>query len=330
MKKCIVMVVFLVIGAFFVFPDQSFAQQETPVKLKMVMFQAATAPRTMISGNLIKAINERGKGQLQIEWLGGPEVVPPFEQAMAVRRGAMDMSMLPAAFYEGLVPVGDILLLSRISAKEERERGAWDLLRGIHEKAGLFFLGRADAKNDPQFYMTLKKAVKSPADLAGLKLGLAGTHAKGFSKALGMGMASMPPSESYTALERGVVDAFSTPADTQISYGVYEGVNFAIDHPYFVCNTVFIMNLNTWNGLSERNKKLILDTYAEMEPELIKLHREMIAEYKQKMKDSGIEFIRFSPDDAKRFTDMAYKAEWERVTAQYPDVAPLLKEKFIE
>jgi hypothetical protein len=48
------------------------------------------------------------------------------------------------------------------------------------------------------------------------------------------------------------------------------------------------------------------------------------------MKDSGIKFIRFSPDDAKRFTDTAYKAEWERVTAQYPDVAPLLKAKFIE
>lgn len=330
MKKCMVMVVFIIIGTFLVVPDQSPAQQDTLVRLKMAMFMPATAHRAKLTGVLINAINERGKGRLEIQWLGGPEVVPPFEQAMAVRRGAIDMSMLPAAFYEGLVPVGDILLLSRVSVKEERERGAWDLLRSLHEKAGLFFLGRADGKNEPQFYMTLKKSIKSPDELAGLKLGLAGTHAKGFSRALGMGMASMPPSEAYTALERGVVDAFSTAPDAHISYGVYEGVKFAIDHPYFADNTVLIMSLNTWKGLSEINKKLILDTYLEMEPELIKLHREMIAENKQKMEESGIKFIRFSPDDAKRFIDTAYNAEWERVTAQYPDVAPLLKKMFIE
>jgi len=296
----------------------------------MVMFVPVSTDRAQITVKVIDEINKRAKGELVIDLLGGPEVVPPFEQGIAVKKGSVDISMLPTAFYEGMVPVGDILLLSRVTTEEERERGAWDYLGELHEKAGLAFLGRCDVLYGQHFFITLRKPAATPYDLAGRKLGLAGVHVKGFSKALGMAMISLPPPEAYTAAERGVIDAFSTKLDTQVTYGVYEAMDYCIDHPYFWCNTAYIMNLDSWNRLPNHLKDLVQDTIIDMEPVVRPLYDDLEAKYRQVMIDAGIEFIKFSPADAEWFVETAYRAEWERVTEQHPEVAPILKEMFLD
>jgi hypothetical protein len=35
-------------------------------------------------------------------------------------------------------------------------------------------------------------------------------------------------------------------------------------------------------------------------------------------RDSGVEFIKFSPDDAKWYTDLAYSSAWDDVIKKYP------------
>ena len=41
-----------------------------------------------------------------------------------------------------------------------------------------------------------------------------------------------------------------------------------------------------------------------------------------------IEIITFSPEDAKRYTDAAYKAAWEYQQKRFPDVTPKLRELY--
>ena len=303
------------------------APKGQPVELKMVMFVPSTAPRGKIIMGLVDAINEKLKGQLSIKVLGGPEVVPNAELAQAVQRGTVDVAFIHTGAYEGVVPAANMLLLSQTTPQVERDRGAWDYLRQIHAKNGLYFMWRADPSPKPQFYMTFKNQVKTLADLKGLKLGMVGTHAKGLSAALGMGMVSLPPTEAYSALERGVVDAFSTAADTQISYGVYEGVKYALDAPYFVDNTVWLMNPAKWNSLSKDVQDTLMSVYLANEQNLAKQHEDMIAASVKQMADKGIQFVKFSPDDEKKFLDTCYSSEWTRLSEAYPDDAKALKDK---
>jgi hypothetical protein len=46
------------------------------------------------------------------------------------------------------------------------------------------------------------------------------------------------------------------------------------------------------------------------------------------MQNKGMKVIKFSPEDTKWYIDLAYKAGWDEVTKQNPELAPKLK-KFL-
>ena len=53
---------------------------------------------------LTNKISEQSNGELQIKILGGPDVIPPPEQAEALRKGIIDCLMCPTEYYKGLLP----------------------------------------------------------------------------------------------------------------------------------------------------------------------------------------------------------------------------------
>src|SRR5436190_23461314 len=89
--------------------------QADEVVLKAVMFLPTNREKMKIKGGmLVDRINqlaaERAPGELKVQVLGGPEVIPSGNQPIAVRSGTVDMALTCASFYEGLVPVGDIIM----------------------------------------------------------------------------------------------------------------------------------------------------------------------------------------------------------------------------
>src|SRR5262245_60153777 len=60
----------------------------------------------------VKAVNERGKGDIQINFIGGPRAIPTFEMGNAVKTGVVDMGMSTGAFYTNVMPEADILKLA--------------------------------------------------------------------------------------------------------------------------------------------------------------------------------------------------------------------------
>src|SRR5947209_1230315 len=48
---------------------------------------------------MIKSVNAKGKGVLQMQFIGGPEVVPPTEQLAALQRGVFDLFAGAASYY---------------------------------------------------------------------------------------------------------------------------------------------------------------------------------------------------------------------------------------
>src|SRR5689334_15364889 len=61
-----------------------------PASQPMVMFQRMVADRL--------------KDKLTIRYLGGPEVVPEFQQFEAVRNGVVDVILGAGGYYDGVVP----------------------------------------------------------------------------------------------------------------------------------------------------------------------------------------------------------------------------------
>ena len=60
------------------------------VKLKLVSMLPAKHPIGKSYTGFINRLNAKLKGEFQIDWRGGPEVVPQFKQPNAVRLGSVD------------------------------------------------------------------------------------------------------------------------------------------------------------------------------------------------------------------------------------------------
>ena len=84
--------------------------------------------------SFVDKLNEAGEGVIQINVLGGPEVIGLAEQPEAVRNGVVDMAYTAASFYGGTVPERDVLVASNSNAIYARETGGMDLLNEIHQE----------------------------------------------------------------------------------------------------------------------------------------------------------------------------------------------------
>jgi len=102
-----------------------------------------------------------------------------------------------------------------------------------------------------------KKPMQTLADLQGLKMAVVtGWEAKSVA-ALGITPVSMPPTEMYTALERGVVDAASGDFNQAFIWKFYELTKYRTDNVDITVRvSPVIMNLNTYNKFPEDIKKI--------------------------------------------------------------------------
>ena len=90
----------------------SVAAAEAPVSAQEVTLKAVTsfAEKTQFSKNFerfIDKVNADGKGVVQINYIGGPRAMPPFEVGNAVRTKVVDIANVTGAFYTNLMPEAD-------------------------------------------------------------------------------------------------------------------------------------------------------------------------------------------------------------------------------
>ncbi len=284
-----------------------------PTVLKMVTFQSKAATVSFIAIEYAKRVNERAKGELKIDHIGGPEIIPMFDQPKALKAGLIDMLQTPIAFYRALLPEGGAHHISPHKAWEEREIGYYDWLVELHkEKMNAYYLGKMSS--ELPFYIWSKIPISRPQDLAGKMIISSGAHIP-FTKALGMAPVTIPLPEQYTALERGVVDMAVLKVESCAVYDMYEQLKYYIGHGFYRGNGTLTVNLDKWNKLPKHLQDLMIEVAIETE-------REFIPQFDKENKDKAwqevdaygkIESITFSPEDAKWFYDLADNCVWDNV-----------------
>lgn len=319
--------------AFAILPSTDVSAQQTPapktkapIKLSLVTFQPTGAIKTKMFLEVIRRINERAKGELVIEVKGGPEVVAGLDQPKAVQKGIIDMALTATTYYKSLVPEAYLVLFSRITSKREREVGFYELLLDLHKKNGLFYFGRAEAVDVPSFSIVSTKRVKAPSEMAKHRLGISGPHIKAFPESLGMSLLLIPLPDAYTSLERGLVDFYSTPWHTHVSFKLQEVCKYVIDHSYLAPNSVLIANLSAWEKVPKHLQDLVRNTYFEVTDEQIPEYTKLLENSRQVMRNAGVEFVKFSQADAQGFIETLYKTEIESHLKELPQHGPKLME----
>ena len=290
------------------------AAQETTLKV-VSAFAENTEYVKKLEG-MIRKVNAEGKGQLQLNFIGGPKAMPPFEVGKAVQSGVIDIGLATGAFYTNIMPEADALKLTQINMQEQRKNGAYDLINRVwNEKAGMQYLGRVI--DYTPFHLYLNKKIDKP-DLTGLKIRVTPVY-RDFFAAMGATVITTPPGEVYTALERGVVDGYGWPIQGIFDANWQEKTKYRVDPGFYSAEVSLVMNLAKWKSLTQSQRDLLMRQMiaAEAENESWKTLNDNDT---RRQAQAGIQVITFDPATSKQYVDKAYNVAWDamiKVSPQY-------------
>lgn len=266
-------------------------------------------------------LNEKSDGRIKIEYVGGPETVPPFELGEALRTGVVDMMINAAAYYADQVPEGLALSYSELTTKEENEGGAIEFLNKIHnEKLNAQLISRM---SEVGFLLHTKDPVEKIEDLKGMRIRGTPTY-RPVIEAVGAEMVSMPGGEIYTALERGVIDGYGWVSSGITDAGLHEHTSSIVGPKFFRADIVLAFNLDTWNKIPEDLQKIIYEAAYESEAKLHEIAKEYEEREAKVFEEEGIEFV----DLGEEFTKKSYEIAWKWIEENLPENGSELRELF--
>ena len=149
----------------------------------------------------------------------------------------------------------------------------------------------------PGFIFT-KKPVKSVADIKGLRIKANAENAD-IVKNLGASPVTMPVTETYDALSRGVVDGCLFPIEALQGFKIGEVVKTVLeDYPMSYMTSMYtIMNKAKWNAISPADQKAIEKINEEYIEKMGKLWIEMDNNAMKFAKGKGVTFVKVSKED---------------------------------
>jgi TRAP-type C4-dicarboxylate transport system substrate-binding protein len=292
-----------------------------------VVLRAVNAfqPGSMIAKpfeRFVEHVNKEGKGLVQIDLIGGPSAIPPFEIGNAVSSGVVDMAYVTSAFYPNLLPEGAAIKLTERPMSELRENGGWELLNELHnKKMNVWYLARSG--EGVPFHLYVNKPVEK-ADLSGLTLRVTPVYRSFFEK-LGANAIQTPPSEVYTTLERGVADGYGWPIQGILDLGWHEVTKARVDPGFYQSDVNALVNLDKWNSLTDEQRAFL----TEMGLWLEGLNAENAAineAEKKKQADAGMVVYELTGAEREKWINQARESGWAEVQEVAPESAARLRE----
>jgi TRAP-type C4-dicarboxylate transport system substrate-binding protein len=272
----------------------------------------------------IDRVNADGKGVIQINYIGGPKAMPPFEVGNALKNGVVDIANATGAFYTNVMPEADAWKLAERPMAELRKSGGYAYMASIYDQKMNAILLARHIENNP-FHLYLTKPLAGP-DLTGLKLRITPVY-RDFFQALGATVVQTAPGEVYTALERGVVDGYGWPITGIFDLGWHEKTKFRVDPGFYSAEVSILINKGALAKLNDAQKKVIMDAAAWIEAQAAETVKENAADI-AKQKAAGIAVIEFKGADGEAFRAKAYEAGWAGIIKQSPEHGPKLRELF--
>jgi TRAP-type C4-dicarboxylate transport system substrate-binding protein len=266
-------------------------------------------------------VNENGEGVVQIDLVGGPEAVPPFELGNAVSTGVVDIANNTTAYYPTLLPTGDALHLATNTIQDQRANGCYEKIDRLHqEQMNVKFLARTG--DHIQFHLYLREPIEEP-DLGGLTLRTTPVYRAMFEE-LGATLVQTAPGEVYTALERGAIDGYGWPVQGVLDLGWDEQTGYRVDPGFYQVDVNFLVNLDVWNGLTDEQRAVLEEGAAWIEARNAENVAINEAEA-ERQAEAGIERIAFEGAEAELWLATAQEEGWAAVEAIDPEIAADLK-----
>jgi TRAP-type C4-dicarboxylate transport system substrate-binding protein len=314
--------------AFTGLPLRASAQEVT---INAVHFTPAQVSYAKSFLKFVDTVNQRGKGIIQIKVRGGPEIMPLAQLGEAQKSGLIDMINCPAGPYLNLVPEGEVFAATTKKPWELRANGGFALINEIYARKGnAVVLAHVDGGAGFHIFTTDEptRTADGGVDFAKLKIRSAALY-RDFLETLGAGVVVQGPGETYTSLERGLVNANAYTIVGYQAFGWQKFTKFRIDPGFFQTDVLISMNKAKWDSLPEPARKLLLDVAIEHERESVEANLKATEEESKQMIAGGMKVVELTGAARAAFLDKAARVSWDRMQKRDPSSIAALRLKFV-
>ncbi|RGP37430.1 TRAP transporter substrate-binding protein DctP [Pseudotabrizicola alkalilacus] len=263
------------------------------------------------------AVNERGKGIVRVDVIGGPEIVPGLQQIEAVGRGVVDMTFGPISYALGSMPEADAWVGSDLDPMVTRENGGFALVQQVAaETLGIHILARFAPAAPLHLYLLEEPARKEDGsiDLTGKRLRASPLY-NAFYESLGAIPVSIPVPDVYTGLERGTFDGLGYPPSAIEGWNWDRFLKYRVDPGFLQADLGIYIAPAKWATLSEESRQILTEVAIEFEASSYEDWQKLTGDVNARFEAQGMQVVQLEGDAAKAFVDAAHDAVWNRLKA---------------
>ena len=258
-----------------------------------------------------KDVDEMTGGEVRIKVFPVGAVVPFTETLEAVGRGILEAEHTGSVYFAGSEPA--MALIGDMNGAYENSYqltdwfyygGGLELAREVYERFNLYYVGPVSWGMGS---VPTKKRVERMADFKGVKMRVVPGMGSDLMTRLGASTVTMPGSEVFSALDKGVIDAtqWGTLSMNE-ELGFYQAAKFSLT-PGFYSNPAadFAVNLDTWNELEPEVQKLIEMAVRDLDREMTAQTRLADLDVLANAEARGLTLVDWSEEERRAFREEA-------------------------
>jgi len=297
-KHCVIWCITCVVAVFFLSSAIPASAQEKVVKLRYSNFFPPVHPISKLAEEWIKEVEKRTNGRVKVSYFPGNTLAPPGQAYDAVVKGIADMAQNLLAYSPGRLPLSEVLQqpLGYASGyqgtKLANEYYKKFKPKEFDDVKVMYLHGVA-----PGTFHT-KKEIKSFDDIKGLRIKANAENAE-IVKVLGGAPVTMPITETYDALQKGLAEGILLPNEALKGWRFAEVVKSSLDSNAvsYLTSMYVIMNKNKWNQISKEDQATIEKINEEWIEKQGNLWNKLDKEGKEYAIQKGVKFVKVSKDE---------------------------------
>lgn len=292
----------LLFCSVFILPPQSGYAKGIVLKFA-TGFSPKHTMQTKVFEPWAEKINKMTNGKVKVTFFPGGALGKTPDHYDLAEKGIADISYTLQDYTPGRFPLTSVFELPfMISSATQTSVAMWKVYEQFPEfqkeygkvKVLALFCHPAGGFN------TVKTPVKAIGDLKGMKFRTASPHVTEALKIFGAVPVNMPVTETYTALERGVIEGTVLPWEGNFVFKLAELLKYGTETEFYTMSMMVVMNKRKYESLPEDVKKAIdATTGLVMSQEAGKVYDDTNVPMRNLCMKKGMEVLRL-PDQEKK------------------------------
>jgi TRAP-type transport system periplasmic protein len=272
--------------------------QEKVVKLRYSNFFPPVHPTSKLSEEWISEIDKRTSGRVKISYFAGGTLTPPGQTYDSVIKGIADIGQSLTSYSPGRFP---LMELTGLPLGFTNGYQATKLANEYYKKfkpkefdeTKLMYLHSPS----PGIIHT-KKVVGSIDEIKGLRI-KTNADVADIVSALGGAPVTMPITETYDAISKGLLDGAFIPLEALKGWRFAEVLKCTIENYALAPSPAFfvVMNLDKWNSISKEDQQIIEKINEEWIEKQALLWIEVDKEAREFALQKGVKFVKASKNE---------------------------------